>query len=236
MLTGSFGCNFQISYHGRNPKSKKVTFAILFSFEATCCEIAIVFGITVLKQSLSIVLGFPMNSESSTVDIYPDLPLHQPNQNETAASAFCFSIQLGTSLNDNWQYAELSGTTLNQCSGTNGIKILQIFLATRQEALLCLSVLFSSYDSIAMRKCVVNSVLLPQAPQVSYLVDDLSHVVLRTPTVQLKIDTTTTPESSPTMRCPTSLKRPFHFTKLTFNHGAINNLKSSFHPKFGFLW
>ena len=193
------------------------------------------FGITVLKQSLSIVLGFHMNSESSTVDIYPALPLHQPNQNETTASAFCFSIQLGTSLNDNWQYAELSGTTLNQCSGTNRIKICQVSLATRHETLLCLTVLFSSYDSIAMRNCVVNSVLLPQAPQISYLIDDLYHVVLRTPTVQLKIDTTTTPESRPTMRCPTSLKRPFHFTKLIFNHDEINNLKSSCHPKIGFL-
>ena len=59
---------------------------------------------------------------------------------------------------------------------------------------------FSSYDSIALRECVVVSVYLLESPLDFYQADDLHHVALRTKTVQLTIDTTATRLSSFTLQ------------------------------------
>ena len=79
---GSTGSKRRRSYHGRKPKGTKVTFAIQFGFEETY-EIEVVLELTFLKQGISIMLGFPLTSESSTFDIYPALLLIQPSENET---------------------------------------------------------------------------------------------------------------------------------------------------------
>ena len=77
------------------------------------------------------------------------------------------------------------------------------------------------YDIPALRNCVIESVLLPEAPQASYLADGLYHVISRTPTLQLKNDTSGFPVAISTLRCQACLIRPSCKSVLTFNHGDI---------------
>ena len=81
-----------------------------------------------------------MNSKSSTFDVYRAIHFHQPNEDVTTASVYHFSHEFVAVSTDNSQYAELSATTLNQCSGTNRFKLCRRgFSATTDEALLCLT-------------------------------------------------------------------------------------------------
>ena len=124
-------------------RGTKLTPAIQVGFEATYYEVQIVLEVTVLQEGLSIVLGIPMNSKSSTFDVYRAIPLHQPNEDGTTASVYRFSHEFVAIATDNSQYAELSATTLNQCSGTNRIKLCRKgFSTTTDETLLCLTSLF----------------------------------------------------------------------------------------------
>ena len=94
-------------------RGTKLTPAIQVGFEATYYEVQIVLEITVLQEGLSIVLGIPMNSKSTTFDIYRAIPLHQPNEDDTTASVYRFSHEFVVIATDNSQYAELSATTLS---------------------------------------------------------------------------------------------------------------------------
>ena len=120
---------------------------------------------------------------------------------------------------DNSQYAELSATTLSRCSGTNRIKLCRKgFSTTTDETRLCLTSLFYEYSIPALRNCLVDSVLLPEAPQASYLADGLYHVISRTARLQVKNDTDGLPVSKSTLQCQTCLIRPSCSSTLTFNH------------------
>ena len=123
---------------------------------------------------------------------------------------------------DNSQYAELSATTLSQCLGTNQIKLCRKgFSTTTDETLLCLTSLFYEYSIPAPRICLVDSVVLPKAPQASYLADGLYHVLSRTGRLQVKNDTDGFPVSISTLQCPACLIRPSCSSTLTFNHGDL---------------
>ena len=162
-------------------RGTKLTPAIQVGFEATYYEVQIVLEVTVLQEGLSIVLGIPMNSKSSTFDVYRAIPLHQANEDGTTASVYRFSHEFVAIATGNSQYAELSATTLNQCSGTNRIKLCRKGSSTTtDETLLCLTSPFYEYSIPAHRNCLVHSVLLPEAPQASYLADGLYHVISRT--------------------------------------------------------
>ena len=100
-----------------------MTLAIQIGFEATYYEVQIVLEVTVLQEGLSIVLGIPMNSNSSTFDVYRAIPLHQPNEDGTTVSVYHFFHELVAISTDKSQYAELIATTLSQCSGTNRIRL-----------------------------------------------------------------------------------------------------------------
>ena len=100
-------------------RGTKLTPAIQVDFEATYYEVQIVLEVTVMQEGLSIVLDIPMNSKSSTFDVYRAIPFHQSNEDGTTASVYHFSHDFGAIATDNSQYAELSATTLRQCSGTN---------------------------------------------------------------------------------------------------------------------
>ena len=101
----------------------KLTPAIQLGFEATYYEVQIVVEVTDLQEGLSIVLGKPMNSKSSTFDVYHAIPLHQPIGDRTTASVYHFPHEFLAVPTDNSQYAELSATTFIQCSGTNRIQL-----------------------------------------------------------------------------------------------------------------
>ena len=140
----------------------KLTPAIQVGFEATYYEIQIVLEVTVLQEGLSIVLGIPMNSKSSSFDVYRTILFHQPNEDGTTVSVYRFSHEFVAIATDNSLYVELSATTLSQCSGTNGIKLCRkSFSTTTDETLLCPKSLFYEYSIPALRNCLVDSVLLP---------------------------------------------------------------------------
>ena len=203
-------------------RGTKLTPAIQVGFEATYYEVQLVPEVTVLQEGLSIVLDIPMNSKSSTFDIYRAIPLHQQREDKIKASVYRFANAFVAMATDNSQYAELSGTTLSQCSGTNRIKLCREgFSTTTDETRLCLTALFYSHDIAALRNCVVESVLLPEAPQAAYLADGLNHVVLRIPAIQLKNDTTGLPVVITTLRYQACVIRPSCASTLTFNHGDI---------------
>ena len=128
--------------------------------------------------------------KSSTFDVYRAIPLHQPNEDATTASVYRFSHEFLAIANDDSQYAELRNTTLSQCSGTNRIKLCRKgFSTTTYETLLCLTSLFYEYSIPTPRNCLVDSVLLPETPQASYLADGLYHVIYRTARLQVKNNT-----------------------------------------------
>ena len=203
-------------------RGKKLTPAIQVGFEATYYEVQIVLEVTVRHEGLSIVLGIPMNSKSSTFDVYRAIPLHQPNEDGTTASVYHFSHEFMAIATDISQYFELSATTLSQCSLTNRLKLcLKGFSTTTDETLLRLTSLFYEYSIPALRNCLVHSVLLTDAPQASYLADGFYHVISRTARLQVKNDTDGLPVSLSTLQCQACLIRPSCSSTLIFNHGDL---------------
>ena len=203
-------------------RGTKLTPAIQFGSEAIYYEVPIVLEVTVLQEGLSIVLGIPMNSKSSTFDVYRAIRLHQPNEDGTTASVYHFSHKFVAIATDNSQYAELSATTLSECSSTNRNKLCRKgFYTTTDETQLCLTSLFYEYSIPALRNCLVDPVLLPEALQASYLADGLYHVISRNARSQIKNDTDGVPVSISTLQCQTCLFRPSCSSTLTFNHGDL---------------
>ena len=178
-------------------RGTKLTPEIQVGFEVTYYEVQIVVEGTVLQDGLSIVLGIPMNSKSSTLDVYRAIPLHQPNKDGTKASVYRFSHELVAIATDNSQYAELSANTLGQRSGTNRNKLCRKgFSTTTDETFLCLTSLFYPYSIPALRNCLVDS----EAPQAFDLADGLYHVFSRTARLQVKNDTDGLPVSISTLQ------------------------------------
>ena len=178
--------------------------------------------VTVLQESLSIVLGIPVNSKSSTFDVYRAIPLPRPNEDGTTASVYRFPHEFVAIATDNSQYAEVSATTFSQCSGTNRIKLCpKGFSTTTDETRLCLTSLFYEYSIPALGNCLVDSVLLPEATKASYLVDGLYHVISRTARLQVKNDTDGLPVFITTLQCQACLIRRSCLSTLTFNLGDL---------------
>ena len=160
-----------------------------------------------------------MNSESSTFDVYRTIPLHQPNEDGTTASFYHFSHEFLAIGTDNSQYAKMIATTLNQFSGTNRIKLCRKgFSTTTGDTLPCLTSLLYEYSLPALRNCLVDSVLLPEAPQASYLAHRLYHVISRTARLQVINDTDGLPVTLSVLQCQACLIRPSCLSTLTFNH------------------
>ena len=102
-------------------RGTKLSPAIRVGHEAIYYEIQLVLEVTFLSSGLSVVLGIPMNSKSSTFDIYLATPLYQPNADGDTASLYQFSNPFLAISTDNTQFAELGASTLQQCSGNNRI-------------------------------------------------------------------------------------------------------------------
>ena len=148
----------------------KLSPAIRVGHEALYYEIYLVLESTFLSSGLSVVLGIPMNSKSSTFDIYLATPLYQPNADGDTASFYHFlNPFLGIST-DNTQFAELGASTLQHCSGNNRMKLCRKGFSTiTDETLLCLASLFCNHDVPFVRNCKVESLLLPDAPKLFIL-------------------------------------------------------------------
>ena len=88
-------------------RGTKLTPAIQVGFEVTYYEVKLVLEVSVLQEGLSIVSGIPMNSKSSTIDIYRAIPLHQLKKDVTTASVYSFTNKFLAIVIDTSQYAEI---------------------------------------------------------------------------------------------------------------------------------
>ena len=82
-----------------------------------------VLEVSLFSTGISVVLGVPMNSKSSTFNVYHATPLYQPNDDLTTASLYQLAQPFLAISTDNTQFAELGASTLQQCSGNNRIKL-----------------------------------------------------------------------------------------------------------------
>ena len=203
-------------------RGTKLSPAIRVGHEAIYYEIQLVLEVTLLSSGLSVVLGIPMNSKSSTFDIYLATPLYQPNTDGDTASLYQFPNPFLAISTDNTQFAEMGASTLQQSSGNNRIKLRRKgFSTTTDETLLCLASLFYNYDVPSVRNCKVEPILLPDAPQAFYLADGMYHVVSRHPALRMKNDSRSAGFTISTLTCQACIVRPSCSSTLSFNQGDL---------------
>ena len=196
--------------------------AIRVGHEAIYFEIQLVLEVTFYYSGLPVVLGIPMNSKSSTFDIYLATRLYQPNADGNIASLYQFLNLFLAISTDNTQFAELGASTLQQCSGNNRIKLCRkSFSITTDETLLCLASLFYNYDVPSVRNCKVESILLPDAPQGFYLADGMYHVVSRHSALRMKNDSRSAGFTISTLTCQAFVVRLSCSSTLSFNQGDL---------------
>ena len=106
---------------------------------------------------------------------------------------------------------------MQQCSGNNRIKLCRKgFSTTTDETLLCHASLYN-YDVLSVRNCKVESILLPDALQVFYLVDGMYHVVSRHPALRIENDSRSSGFTISTLTCQACIARPSCSSTLSFN-------------------
>ena len=104
-------------------RGTKLTPAIQPGFEAVYYEIQLVLEVTLIPRGISVVLGVPMNSKSSTFNVYHATPLYHPNGDNKTASLLQLAKPFLAVATDDSRYAELDSSTLQQCSGNNRIRL-----------------------------------------------------------------------------------------------------------------
>ena len=203
-------------------RGTKLSPAIQPGYESIYYEINIVLELTLLPRGISVVLGNPMNSKSSTIDVYYAIPLYQPNGVNKTASLYHLQKPFKAVSTDNSHFAELDSSTIQQCSGNNRIKLCRKgFSTTTDKTLLCLSSLLYNYDIPSLRNCLVHSVLLLDAPQAFYLADGMYHIISRDPILQVKNDSRIHGISVTKVMCQSCLMRPSCTSTLFFNQGDL---------------
>ena len=203
-------------------KGSKLTPAIPSGFEAIYYELQIVLEVTMLPKGISFVLGIPMNSKSATYNVFQAEPLYQPNDDGKTASVYQFPKPYVAIATDNTNFAELAASTLQQCTGSNRIKLCRKgFSTTTDETLLCLTSLYFNQDIPALRNCPVSSVLLPDAPQAIYLANGVYHLISRSPTMDIKNDSRTNGLSLATIDCQACVLRPSCESTIYINQGDL---------------
>ena len=121
-------------------KGSKLTPALPSGFEAIYYELQIVLDVTMLPKGISFVLGIPMNSKSATYNVFQAEPLHQPNDDSKTASVYQFPKPYVPVATDNTNFAELAASALQQCTGSNRIRLCRKGVSTTtDEMLLCLT-------------------------------------------------------------------------------------------------
>ena len=203
-------------------KGSKLTPAIPSGFEAIYYELQIVLEVTMLPNGISFVLGIPMNSKSATYNVFQAEPLYQPNDDGKMASVYQFPKPYVAIATDNTNFAELAASTLQQCTGSNRIKLCRKgFSTTTDETLLCLTSLYFNQDIPALRNCPVSSVLLPDAPHAIYLANGVYHLISRRPTMDIKNDSRTNGLSLSTIDCQACVLRPSCESTIYINQGDL---------------
>ena len=96
----------------------------------------------------------------------------------------------------------------------------QGFSATTDQTF-CLPSLFYNYDIPSLRNCEVESVLLPDAPQVFYLPDGTYNIIPRDPNIQMKNDSGAAGFSISKFSCKACRVHPSLKTKLSFKQRVL---------------
>ena len=104
-------------------KGSKLTPAMPSGIEAIYYGMQIVLEVTMLPKGISFVLGIPMNSKSTTYNVFQAEPLYQTNDDGKTASVYQFPKLYVAIATDNTNFAELAASTLQQCTGSNRIKL-----------------------------------------------------------------------------------------------------------------
>ena len=173
-----------------------------------------------LPKGISFVLGIPMNSKSATYNVFQSEPLYQPNDDGKTASVYQFPKPYVAIATDNTIFAGLAASGLQQCTGSNRIRICHKgFLTTTDETLLCLTSLYFNQDIPALRNCPISSVLLPEAPQAIYLANGVYHLIPRKPTMDMKNDSRSDGLSLSTIDCQACVLRPSCESTIYINEG-----------------
>ena len=163
-----------------------------------------------------------MNSKSATYNVFQAEPLYQPNDDSKTASVYQFPQSYVAIATDNTNFAELAASTLQQCTGSNRIKLCRKgFSTTTDETLLCLTSLYFIQDIPALRNYPVSSVLLPEAPQATYLANGVCHFISRYPTIDIKNDSRSNGLSLSTIDCQACVLRPSCESTLYNNQGDL---------------
>ena len=206
---------------GELRKGSKLTRAIPSGFEAIYYELQIVLEVTLLPKGISFVLGIPMNSKSATYNVFQAEPFYQRNDDGKTTSVCQFPKPYVAILTDNTNFAELAASTLQQCTGSNRIKLCRKgFSTTTDQTLLCLTSLYFIQDISALRNWPVSSVL-PEAPQALYLANGVYHLISRNPRMDLKNDSRTHVLSLSTIDCQACVLRPSCESTIYINQGNL---------------
>ena len=203
-------------------KGSKLTPAIPSGFEAIYYELQIVIEVMMLPKGISFVLGIPMNSKSASYNVFQAKPLYQPNDDGKTASVYQFLKPYVATATDNTNFAELAASTLQQCTGSNRIKLCRKgFSTTTDETLLCLTSLYFIQDIPALRNFPVSSVHLLEAPQAIYLAIGVYHLISRNPTMDIKNDSRTNGFSLSTIDFQACVLRPSCESTIYINQGNL---------------
>ena len=203
-------------------KGSKLTSAIPWGFEAIYYGLQIVLEVKMLPKGISFVPGVPMNYKSATYNVFQAEPLLQPNEDGKTASSYQFAKPYVAIAIDNTNFAELAGSTLKQCTGSNRIKLCRkSFSTTTDETLPCLTSLYFNQDIPALRNCPVSSILLPEAPQAIYLANGVYHLISRNPTMDIKNDSRTHGLSLSTIDFQACVLRPSCERTFYINQGDL---------------
>ena len=163
-----------------------------------------------------------MNSESSTFNVYHATPLYQPHGDNKTASLFKLPEPFLAVAEDDSRYAELDSSTLQQCSGSNRIRLCRKgFSTTTDNTLLCLNSLMFNYAVPALRNCPAVSVPLPDAPQAFHLAEGLYHAISREPLLHPKNASDLQGVSVSTISCLACILRSSCHSTLTLNQGGL---------------
>ena len=175
-----------------------------------------------LPEGISFVLGIPMNSMSAMYNVFQAEPLYQPNDDGQTASVYQFPKPYVAIATDNTNFAELAASTLQQCTGSNRIKLCRKgFSTTTDETLLCLTSLYFNQDIPALRNCPISSVLLPEAPEAIYLANGVYHLISRNPTMDITNDSRSDGLSFSTIDCQACALRPSCESTNYINQGDL---------------
>ena len=146
-------------------KGSKLTPTIPSGFEAIYYELQIVLEVTMLPKGISFVLGIPINSKSATYNVFQAERLCHPSDDGRTASVYQVPEPYVEIATDNTNFAELAASTLQQCTGSNRIKLCRKgFPTTTDETLLCFTSLYFNQDIPALRNCPISAVILPEGP------------------------------------------------------------------------